>query len=59
MAWPLRVITPIFVSRQAICMILPLWRQGKNTNEIVRILSIPEFEIANRLMHLRRPACQN
>lgn len=40
MAASQRVITPIFVSIQQNCMILPLWRQGKDTYEIARILSI-------------------
>ena len=43
----------IFVSLQAACMILPLWRQGKNTLEIAQALSLPEYEIANRLPGIR------
>src|SRR4051812_30258965 len=38
-----------FVSPQAECMILPLWRQGKDTLEIAYALAIPQFEVANRL----------
>lgn len=43
----------IFVSLQAECMILPLWREGKNTLEIAQTLSIPEFAVANRLPGIR------
>lgn len=43
----------IFVSRQVECMILPLFRQGKDTLEIAFMLALPEYEVANRLMHLR------
>lgn len=46
--------TAIFVSRQAECMILPLWCQGRDTLEIAYMLAIPEYEVANRLMHLRQ-----
>lgn len=42
-----------FVSNQQECMILPLWRRGHDTWEIARLLALPEYEIANRLMHLR------
>lgn len=41
-----------FVGRQQSCMILPLWKQGKDTLEIARMLALPEFEIANRLPKL-------
>jgi len=44
---------PIFVSRQAECMILPLWRQGHDTLVIANTLAIPEHEVANRLWRLR------
>ncbi len=39
----------IFVGIQQICMILPLWREGKNTLDIAIALGLPEFEVANRL----------
>jgi hypothetical protein len=42
-----------FVSRQAECMILPLWRQGHDTFQIAKALSLPEYEVANRLLKLR------
>lgn len=45
---------PIFVSIQQSCMILPLFRQGKDTLEIARLLAIPEYEVANRLFRLRQ-----
>lgn len=44
----------IFVSRQVECMILPLFRQGKDTLEIAFLLAVPEYEVANRLVHLRQ-----
>lgn len=34
-------------------MILPLWYTGKDTLDIARALSLPEFIIANRLQALR------
>jgi hypothetical protein len=43
----------IFVSRQAECMILPLWRQGYDSLTIAQTLAIPECEVANRLLMLR------
>ncbi len=43
-----------FVSRQQECMILPLWRQGYDTLTIAQTLSLPEYEIANRLWKLRQ-----
>ena len=46
--------SPIFVSRQAECMILPLFRDGHDTLDIAYLLAIPEYEVANRLMHLRQ-----
>lgn len=42
-----------FVSRQAECMILPLWRRGYDTLVIAQTLAIPESEVANRLLMLR------
>lgn len=42
-----------FVSRQQECMILPLWRQGYDTQVIANTLAIPEYEVANRLPVLR------
>jgi hypothetical protein len=45
--------TSYFVSIQAESMILPLWRQGKDTLDIARALSLPEHEIANRLLRMR------
>lgn len=50
MSFPSRI--EYFVSRQQECMILPLWKQGKDTLEIARMLALPEFEIANRLPKL-------
>jgi hypothetical protein len=44
---------PIFVSIQQSCMILPLWRQGHDTQIIATTLCIPEFEVFNRLLMLR------
>lgn len=44
---------PIFVSLQQACMILPLFRDGHDTLDIAYLLAIPEYEVANRLMHLR------
>jgi len=44
---------PIFVSRQAECMILPLWRNGYDTLVIANTLCIPESEVYNRLPMLR------
>lgn len=41
-----------FVGRQQECMILPLWKQGKDTLEIAKMLALPEYEIANRLPKL-------
>lgn len=43
-----------FVSQQAECMILPLWRQGYDTLVIANTLCLPEYEIANRLWKLRQ-----
>lgn len=43
-----------FVSIQQICMILPLFRQGYDTLTIAQTLSLPEYEIANRLWKLRQ-----
>ncbi len=43
----------IFVSRQATCMIMPLWRQGYDTRTIAETLSLPEYAIANRLAEMR------
>ena len=45
--------TEYFVSRQAECMILPLWRKGHDTHQIAKALALPEYEIANRLLKLR------
>lgn len=45
--------TQYFVSRQAECMILPLWRRGYDTLLIAAALAIPEYEVANRLWRLR------
>lgn len=45
----------VFVSRQIECMILPLWRQGYDTQVIANTLAIPEYEVANRLWKLRQP----
>lgn len=44
---------PIFVSPQAECMILPLWRRGYDTLVIANTLCLPEHEIYNRLLMLR------
>ena len=33
-------------------MILPLWKQRKDTLEIAKMLALPEYEIANRLPSL-------
>jgi hypothetical protein len=49
-----RYAVDIFVSRQAECMIIPLWRKGNDTSSIAKTLSIPEFEVANRLPELLR-----
>ena len=43
---------PYFVSRQAECMILLLWCDGKDTRDIALALALPEYEIANRLPKL-------
>ena len=47
------VKTEYFVSPQQECMIIPLWRHGLNTQEIAKTLSLPEYEIYNRLQRLR------
>ena len=47
------VKTEYFVSPQQECMIVPLWRQGKDTLDIARALSIPECEVYSRLPILR------
>jgi hypothetical protein len=41
-----------FVGRQQECMILPLWKQGKDTLTIATLLALPEYEISNRLPKL-------
>jgi hypothetical protein len=44
---------PVFVSDHAAGMMIALWYAKKNTNEIAKALSIPEYEVANRLPILR------
>jgi hypothetical protein len=44
---------PVFVSDHAAGMIICLWYAKKNTNEIAKALSLPEYEVANRLLLLR------
>jgi hypothetical protein len=48
-----RACIPIFVSDHAARMIIALWYSKKNTNEIAKALSLPEYEVANRLLLLR------
>lgn len=52
---PLKQIkrTPIFVSDHAQSMMVALWYASKDTNEIAKLLSLPEYEVANRLPVVR------
>lgn len=45
--------TPVHVTPQAECMIVPLWQRGYDTLAIAQKLSLPEYEVANRLLRLR------
>ena len=51
---PLKVVEPRVISAECEMMMVVLWRQGNDTMEIAALLSLPEFEVANRLPLLRQ-----
>jgi hypothetical protein len=38
------------------CKIMILWNEGFDTFDIAEMMNVPESQIANRLMHIRRPS---
>ena len=47
---------PIVISFETDGIILALWHQGIDTLDIAKHMHLPEFQIHNRLLHIRGSA---